>query len=70
MYTLFEFLHSHPELGMEEHETSAFLAAELEDCGFQVIRNVGGKTGVIGILDSGRPGKPWRSGQTWTPCPT
>ena len=31
VYKLFEFLHSHPELGMEEHETSAFLAAELED---------------------------------------
>lgn len=57
VYQLFEFLHSHPELGMEEHNTSAFLASELENCGFQVIRGVGGKTGVIGILDSGQPGK-------------
>lgn len=57
VYELFDFLHSHPELGMEEYETAAFLAAQLETYGFQVIRNVGGKTGVIGILDSGRPGK-------------
>jgi len=57
VYELFEYLHAHPELGMEEKETSAFLAGELEKYGYKVIRNVGGKTGVIGILDGQKPGK-------------
>ncbi len=56
VHELFEQLHAMPELGFEELRTSAFLAGELEKAGFKVTRNVGGKTGVIGVLDSGKPG--------------
>ena len=46
-------LHAHPELGFEEHETAAFVAARLEEFGLRVRRGVGG-TGVIGVLDRGK----------------
>ncbi len=36
------FVHDHPELGHEEHECAAFLAARLEDAGFEVERGAGG----------------------------
>ncbi|MDL2294037.1 amidohydrolase [Ruminococcaceae bacterium OttesenSCG-928-D13] len=48
-------LHAMPELGMEEVKTSAYLADELEKYGYKVIRNIG-HTGVLGMLDSGKPG--------------
>lgn len=46
-------LHARPELAFEEHETSAFVAAELQRLGFlQVRRGVGG-TGVVADLRHG-----------------
>ena len=52
-------LHAHPELGFEEHRTSAFVAAKLEAWGLEVHRGLAG-TGVVGTLD-GRAGASNRS---------
>ncbi|MCS4242504.1 hippurate hydrolase [Rhizobium sp. BIGb0125] len=49
-------LHQNPELGFEEHNTAAFIAAHLSDWGFKV--NTGyGKTGVVGTLSKGSSAK-------------
>lgn len=48
-------LHAMPEIGYQEEKTSAYLADQLEALGFQVTRNIG-VTGVLGVLDSGKPG--------------
>jgi hippurate hydrolase len=45
-------LHSHPELGFEEHRTSEFVAGKLTEFGCEVHRNIG-KTGVVGVLKTG-----------------
>lgn len=50
--------HAYPELGFEEHRTSARVAEELEMIGVPVTRGIGG-TGVVGIIE-GRKG-PGRS---------
>ncbi|WBV44355.1 M20 aminoacylase family protein [Pseudoroseomonas cervicalis] len=47
-------LHAHPEMGFEEHRTSARVAALLEGWGIEVHRGLGG-TGVVGVV-RGRPG--------------
>ena len=49
---LYDYLHTIPELGFQEHKTSAFLADELKKLGFSVTTNVGGTTGVVGVYDS------------------
>lgn len=49
-------LHRHPEIAFEEVRTSGIIADRLEALGLEVRRNIG-KTGVIGVLDSGKPGK-------------
>ncbi len=43
-------IHAHPELGYEEVETAAFVAALLRSFGLEVMEGVGGSTGVVGIL--------------------
>lgn len=48
-------LHSHPELGFAEHRTSALVERELQRAGIATTRMVG--TGVVGVLEGGRPGK-------------
>lgn len=48
-------LHRHPELRFAEHRTGGILAERLATLGYQVRTGVGG-TGVVGVLDSGRPG--------------
>ena len=48
-------LHAHPEIGFEERRTAAVVAAELEQLGY-LVRTEIGKTGVVGLLESGRPG--------------
>ncbi|NPV71881.1 MAG: amidohydrolase [Firmicutes bacterium] len=48
-------LHSIPEAGFEEKQTSAFLAARLERAGFEVQRGLAG-TGVVGYLRGHEPG--------------
>jgi amidohydrolase len=54
--------HTHPELSFKEGRTSQIVADRLEKLGFQVTRQVG-QTGVVGILEGGRPGKTvmWRA---------
>lgn len=45
-------IHSHPELGLEEHRTSEAVAQQLEELGIEVHRKVG-KTGVVGVIRAG-----------------
>jgi hippurate hydrolase len=45
-------LHSHPELGMQEHRTAGKVAEALREFGYQVTEGVG-TTGVIGVLTRG-----------------
>lgn len=45
-------LHSHPELGYEEHRTSDIVARYLEGLGLEVTRGLG-KTGVVATLRAG-----------------
>lgn len=48
-------LHQHPELGNHEVRTAGIVAAELKKLGYEVRTGVA-HTGVVGVLDSGRPG--------------
>ena len=50
-------LHRHPELGYRETRTAALVADRLRSLGFDEVRTGVGKTGVVGILKGGRPGK-------------
>lgn len=45
-------LHRHPEIGLEEHNTSDIVAAKLQAWGYDVDRGMG-KTGVVGTLKVG-----------------
>jgi amidohydrolase len=47
-------LHVHPELGFEEHRTSALVAERLGELGFEVHTGIG-QTGVVGVLRGTRP---------------
>lgn len=49
---LFKYFHANPELSMQEVETSARLARELDALGFAVIRNIG-NTGLVGTMRNG-----------------
>jgi amidohydrolase len=49
-------LHMHPELGFEEHRTASVVAARLRHLGYDVYEGVG-RTGVVGVLRGGRPGR-------------
>lgn len=53
---VFRFIHEAPEPGNEEFRTSAYLAGELEKYGYKTTRGLAGGTGVLGALDSGKPG--------------
>ncbi|OYV89449.1 MAG: peptidase M20 [Planctomycetia bacterium 21-64-5] len=55
LVTLYRYFHSHPELSMQEKETAARLAKELEATGAKVTQNVGGH-GVVAVMENG-PGK-------------
>ena len=50
-------IHKHPELGYRETRTSALVADRLRALGFDEVRTGVGRTGVVGILKGGRPGK-------------
>ena len=52
----FHDLHQIPEIAMQEFKTAAYVADVLKKAGFQVQTGVGGTTGVVGVLDSGKPG--------------
>ena len=47
--------HMHPELGFHEIRTGGIVAKELELLGIEVTKGVG-KTGVVGLLEGGKPG--------------
>jgi len=50
--TLYRHLHANPELSLEEKETAARVALELEAAGYDVATAVGGH-GVVGVLENG-----------------
>lgn len=50
-------LHARPELGFEEEKTAALVSTTLKELGLQVTENVGGSTGVVGLLEGDKPGK-------------
>lgn len=47
--------HQHPELSNQEFETAVYIANFLNDLGLEVQTGIA-KTGVVGVLDSGKPG--------------
>jgi amidohydrolase len=47
--------HRHPELGFKEVRTSGIVAKHLANLGLEVQIGIG-KTGVVGVLDGGKPG--------------
>ena len=49
-------LHAHPELAFQEHETARFIAERLWSHGLEVRAGVA-RTGVVGLLRGGRPGR-------------
>lgn len=53
---IFMDLHRHPEIGFCETRTSALIAEYLKACGLDVETGIA-FTGVVGTLDSGKPGK-------------
>lgn len=56
MIAIRRHLHAHPELSLEEYETSQFVAEKLIEWGYQVTRDVG-KTGLVGSLKKGTSDK-------------
>jgi len=50
------YLHRRPELSMVEHDTAAFVAAELGKLDLTELRTGVGQTGVLGTLVGGKPG--------------
>ncbi len=50
--SLYLYLHKHPELSLQEKNTSARIAHELKKAGFNVTVNFGGY-GVVGVLKNG-----------------
>src|SRR4051812_29089564 len=48
-------LHRHPEIGFQEHHTSALIRQRLEAAGLDV-RGLAG-TGLVGTLRGGKPGQ-------------
>ncbi|EOZ99005.1 N-acetyl-L,L-diaminopimelate deacetylase [Indibacter alkaliphilus LW1] len=49
---LYKELHQNPELSLQEKETSARIAEELRDLGYEVTEGIGGY-GVVGIMKNG-----------------
>lgn len=47
--------HAHPEVGFEEVRTAKIVADTLKDLGLKVQTGIA-KTGVVGLLDTGKPG--------------
>lgn len=52
LLALYEHLHANPELSFEERATSARIARELHDIGFEVSKEIGGH-GVVAVLKNG-----------------
>jgi amidohydrolase len=49
---LYKYLHTHPELSLQEERTAARLVKELEGTGFEVTTGVGGH-GIVAVLHNG-----------------
>lgn len=49
---VYQHLHAHPELSMQESATSAFLTAELDEMGLSYRHPIGGQ-GIAGLLENG-----------------
>ena len=47
-------IHAHPELGFQEFRTAGIIEERLKALGLRVRRCAG--TGVIGVLEGGKPG--------------
>jgi hippurate hydrolase len=52
LVSLYQHLHSNPELSLTETKTAARLAEEIKKLGFEVTEKVGG-TGIVGVLKNG-----------------
>lgn len=52
-----QHLHQNPELGYDVHATAEFIRARLEDFGCDEVSTGLGRTGVVGVIRSQRPGK-------------
>lgn len=50
------YLHAHPELNFDCHETAAFITARLEEFGISEIHTGIATSGIVAIIDSGVPG--------------
>ncbi len=50
-------LHQIPEIKFKEVKTAAYIAGYLRDIGYTVQTDFGGTTGIVALLDSGKPGK-------------
>jgi amidohydrolase len=50
--SIYKDLHRHPELSMQEVRTAGIVADYVQQCGFDVTRNVG-NTGVVAVLRNG-----------------
>ena len=48
--------HRHPEIAFEETRTAGIIADRLKDLNLDIKTGVG-KTGVVAVLDTGKPGK-------------
>ncbi len=49
------YLHAHPELSFQEHETGRYIADQLKEWGIEVRTGIAG-TGVIAVLRGAKPG--------------
>jgi len=56
LFAIYKDLHQHPEPGFEEVRTSSIISEYLKKLGLDVQSGLA-FTGVVGILDSGKPGK-------------
>ncbi len=56
MIAIRRHLHAHPELSLQEFETSQFVAEKLTEWGYRVTREIG-KTGLVGTLSKGHSAK-------------
>lgn len=50
-------LHRHPELGFQEHRTAGIVAERLQAMNLDAVQTGIGRTGVVGLLRGGKPGK-------------
>src|SRR4051812_17342150 len=55
MIALRRDFHQHPELSFQEHRTARVVAERLHAAGLAVQEGIG-RTGVVGLLEGGRPG--------------